>query len=337
MTRVETSGLQRSEGLRTELRRLVTVERDLDGFVDEADAAANWRTPQKRESKKAGGPVSITAECLKQVRACVLPSRPRLAQATYDLPQRHLYSRISGTGEENWDDVRTHAGEFRKRGMTVEEVETGDAVEEGLGSSCQAGIGHAGRISQARDLKRQRRRQNRPHLTRPRAASMLAPCPNKATALLRPPSKRRLEDLVRQLQLTPHATAAALAGTLAAPSNSEAALAELRVSELKLLALDSTPASHAGPPHRPERRDDPPTAVLYPAFQPTMQLEASQIVRVRSRQYLVEEVVPPPEPKHDTLVRLSCLAEDAQGEVLWEQEDPNLFQAPYRADEGDPR
>jgi hypothetical protein len=54
-----------------------------------------------------------------------------------------------------------------------------------------------------------------------------------------------------------------------------------------------------------------------------MQLEAGQIVRVRSRQYLVEEVVPPPEPKHDTLVRLSCLADDAQGEpleVLWERE-----------------
>ena len=51
--------------------------------------------------------------------------------------------------------------------------------------------------------------------------------------------------------------------------------------------------------------------------------EAGQIVRVRSRQYLVEEVVPPPAPKHDTLVRLSCLSDDAQGEhleVLWERE-----------------
>src|SRR5437867_2876149 len=48
-----------------------------------------------------------------------------------------------------------------------------------------------------------------------------------------------------------------------------------------------------------------------------------QIVRVRSRQYLVEEVVPPPEPAQQTLVRLSCLDDDAQGaslEVLWEME-----------------
>ncbi len=54
-----------------------------------------------------------------------------------------------------------------------------------------------------------------------------------------------------------------------------------------------------------------------------MPLQAGQIVRVRSRQYLVDEVVPPPEHGHDTLVRLSCLADDAQGEaleVLWERE-----------------
>ena len=47
------------------------------------------------------------------------------------------------------------------------------------------------------------------------------------------------------------------------------------------------------------------------------------IVRVRSRQYLVEEVTPPPDPKSSTAVRLSCLDDDAQGdalEVLWERE-----------------
>ena len=51
--------------------------------------------------------------------------------------------------------------------------------------------------------------------------------------------------------------------------------------------------------------------------------EAGQLVRVRSRQFLVEEVALPPEPWHKTLVRLSCLDDDAQGEplqVLWEQE-----------------
>ncbi len=48
-----------------------------------------------------------------------------------------------------------------------------------------------------------------------------------------------------------------------------------------------------------------------------------QIVAVRSRRYLVEEVAPPPSPGDDTLVRLSCLDDDAQGEaldVLWERE-----------------
>ncbi len=46
-----------------------------------------------------------------------------------------------------------------------------------------------------------------------------------------------------------------------------------------------------------------------------------QIVRVRQRQYLVEDVVPPPESGDATLVRMACLDDDAQGqplEVLWE-------------------
>jgi hypothetical protein len=51
--------------------------------------------------------------------------------------------------------------------------------------------------------------------------------------------------------------------------------------------------------------------------------ERGQVVRVRSRQYLVEAVVPPPNPADQTLVRLSCLDDDAQGqqlEALWEKE-----------------
>ena len=53
-----------------------------------------------------------------------------------------------------------------------------------------------------------------------------------------------------------------------------------------------------------------------------MSIEAGQIVRVRSRQYLVEYLVPRPDSTEDTLVRLSCL-DDALGdslEVLWERE-----------------
>lgn len=48
-----------------------------------------------------------------------------------------------------------------------------------------------------------------------------------------------------------------------------------------------------------------------------------QIVRARSRQYLVEAVTPPPKPGDQTLVQLSCLDDDAQGvplEILWESE-----------------
>ena len=48
-----------------------------------------------------------------------------------------------------------------------------------------------------------------------------------------------------------------------------------------------------------------------------------QVVRLRSRQYLVEAVEPPPLPGQQTTVRLSCLDDDAQGvplDVLWERE-----------------
>ena len=57
--------------------------------------------------------------------------------------------------------------------------------------------------------------------------------------------------------------------------------------------------------------------------------EPGQIVRVRQRQYLVEEVVPPPASADSTLVRMACLDDDAQGqplEVLWENEvDPEVL------------
>jgi len=52
-------------------------------------------------------------------------------------------------------------------------------------------------------------------------------------------------------------------------------------------------------------------------------IETGQIVQVRSRQYLVEEVTETVSPDGDTQVRLSCLEDDAQGqqlEVFWERE-----------------
>jgi len=48
-----------------------------------------------------------------------------------------------------------------------------------------------------------------------------------------------------------------------------------------------------------------------------------EIVRVRSRRYLVENVEAPPDMGHATLVAMACLDDDAQGqplEVLWEKE-----------------
>jgi SNF2 family DNA or RNA helicase len=57
--------------------------------------------------------------------------------------------------------------------------------------------------------------------------------------------------------------------------------------------------------------------------------QPGDVVRVRQRQYLVDEVVAPPEDGDSTLVRLSCLEDDAQGElleVLWEKElDPQIL------------
>jgi SNF2 family DNA or RNA helicase len=62
-----------------------------------------------------------------------------------------------------------------------------------------------------------------------------------------------------------------------------------------------------------------------------MVLEPGTLVRVRSRQYLVEEVCPASNPGEQTLVRLSCIDDDSQGaslEVLWEKEvDRHVIEA----------
>jgi hypothetical protein len=50
---------------------------------------------------------------------------------------------------------------------------------------------------------------------------------------------------------------------------------------------------------------------------------AGQVVRVRHRRYLVEDIIPPTNPGEATVARLACLDDDAQGEpleVLWEAE-----------------
>src|SRR5450631_2336752 len=51
--------------------------------------------------------------------------------------------------------------------------------------------------------------------------------------------------------------------------------------------------------------------------------EVGQIVRVRQRLYLVEGLIARPRPQDSTLVELSCIEDDAQGQelaVLWERE-----------------
>jgi superfamily II DNA or RNA helicase len=63
--------------------------------------------------------------------------------------------------------------------------------------------------------------------------------------------------------------------------------------------------------------------------QTTEALAPGQIARVRQRTYLVEEIVKPKRAADSTLVRLSCVDDDNQGqplEVLWEKElDPQVL------------
>jgi len=44
--------------------------------------------------------------------------------------------------------------------------------------------------------------------------------------------------------------------------------------------------------------------------------QTGQIVKVRCRRYLVQQVESPKVPEGDTLVHLVCLKDDAQGQLL---------------------
>ena len=57
---------------------------------------------------------------------------------------------------------------------------------------------------------------------------------------------------------------------------------------------------------------NPPITLLETAPQP------GQLVHVRQRRYLVEEVNPPPVAGQATIVSLSCVDDDAQGQPLQE-------------------
>ena len=61
-------------------------------------------------------------------------------------------------------------------------------------------------------------------------------------------------------------------------------------------------------------------ATSSPRFLPERLPEPGELVRVRSRHWLVEEVAPPPAPEQSARVRLACADDDAQGrtvEVFW--------------------
>ena len=65
------------------------------------------------------------------------------------------------------------------------------------------------------------------------------------------------------------------------------------------------------------------TSLQMPAVVGSSIPSPGQLVRVRARSFLVEEVIPGRTSREQTLVRLSCLDDDAQGEevaVLWERE-----------------
>src|SRR5687768_13208664 len=65
----------------------------------------------------------------------------------------------------------------------------------------------------------------------------------------------------------------------------------------------------------------PATKLLEPL--PDRLPETGELVQVRSRRWLVEEVIRPSHPGHSALVRLACADDDAQGqslEVFWNHE-----------------
>ncbi len=51
--------------------------------------------------------------------------------------------------------------------------------------------------------------------------------------------------------------------------------------------------------------------------------KVGELVQVRSRRWLVDEIIPPKSPGQTCVIRLSCADDDAQGqplEVLWDYE-----------------
>jgi hypothetical protein len=65
------------------------------------------------------------------------------------------------------------------------------------------------------------------------------------------------------------------------------------------------------------------TAITAPRRLPERPPEPGELVWVRSRTWLVEEVIEPPTPGQSSVVRLACADDDAQGqalEVFWDYE-----------------
>jgi hypothetical protein len=148
-------------------------------------------------------------------------------------------------------------------------------------------------------------------------------------------TKSRLEDLGRQLGLVlpMDGKKDELVSALAASGQAPFAelLRTLGRDELKTACrahgLDDTGRARpllAGRLLEAHGVDAAPPAPLFSAHDiPRYAPHPGDIVQVRHRQWLVEEVAPPPAEKHATAVRMVCLDDDNQGrvlEVLWELE-----------------
>ncbi|HUP23110.1 MAG TPA: hypothetical protein VNB06_09225, partial [Thermoanaerobaculia bacterium] len=165
---------------------------------------------------------------------------------------------------------------------------------------------------------------------------MNAPSSPTVTSLLEVLTKDRLVDLGRRFEVAVRSSdtkAEQLESLQRAPALDVAALIptlgrdELRAA-CRRLGLADTGRSRAELANRliAKLGDDlaePFTPAFATAADRPYSPQPGDVVLVRHRQYLVEEVVPPALPRQQTLVRLTCLDDDAQGrslEVLWELE-----------------
>ena len=70
------------------------------------------------------------------------------------------------------------------------------------------------------------------------------------------------------------------------------------------------------------------TGATQPKSLPERLPAVGELVQVRSRRWLVEEVISPEDPEHSPVLRLACAEDDSQGQnldVLWNYEIDRLI------------